>query len=196
MGTPQGHLRARRRRAAGKAQARKVKETENKAIARLAALHRDARSRGSALTMAKPLYEAVDYRPRTETESMSEQLKPCPFCGKEPTRRNSVQLLPTKPDDYVYCETETCPIERKPISIPEWNTRAAASAQPATEWVSVGERLPEADNVEFWWTRKESNTVEKRTFWKCNSEYYLKEFSAWMPFHKRPEPFTPKEKQQ
>ena len=60
------------------------------------------------------------------------ELKPCPFCGKEPTRRNSVQLLPTKPDDYVYCETETCPIERKPISIPEWNTRAAASAQPAT----------------------------------------------------------------
>ena len=74
-----------------------------------------------------------------------------------------------------------------------WDAHAAASAQPATEWVDVSERLPEADNVEFWWTRKESNTVEKRTFWKCNSEYYLKEFSAWMPFHKRPEPFTPKE---
>ena len=71
------------------------------------------------------------------------ELKPCPFCGKEPTRRNSVQLLPTKPDDYVYCETETCPIERKPISIPEWNTRAAASAQPATEWVSVADNFPE-----------------------------------------------------
>jgi hypothetical protein len=59
------------------------------------------------------------------------ELKPCPFCGNAPTRRNGIQLAADVPKDYAYCSTETCPISRFPIYLDEWNARQECDRETA-----------------------------------------------------------------
>lgn len=50
---------------------------------------------------------------------MSEELKPCPFCGKEP------RIVIGK---YATCETEGCPTEAIAVPVKKWNSRPVEDA--------------------------------------------------------------------
>lgn len=56
---------------------------------------------------------------------MTEQLKPCPFCGGEPTTHGKPNMLG---DTLVYCwGTETCGHRGLIMTVEQWQTRAGES---------------------------------------------------------------------
>ena len=71
---------------------------------------------------------------------MSEELRPCPFCG----------AMPMGEDDRYMCSTLGCVMQEDTISAKDWNTRPIEDALRARiaeleeqVWIPVGERLPE-----------------------------------------------------
>ena len=79
---------------------------------------------------------------------MNEELRPCPFCGRQPYESGG----------YVSCHTELCLANadyHEPAigSITDWNTRPIEDAlnrriaelEAAQRWIPVSERLPEED---------------------------------------------------
>ena len=55
---------------------------------------------------------------------MTEELKPCPFCGN----------FPRKPYvDTLCCNNKTCPIFDYPLKTSDWNTRAAPMSEAELE---------------------------------------------------------------
>lgn len=59
---------------------------------------------------------------------MSEELKPCPFCGDKPEPRwDDIQL------DFVHCSNEDCDLYGAEITEEYWNTRAATIKSDNTQ---------------------------------------------------------------
>ncbi len=60
---------------------------------------------------------------------MSEELKPCPFCGRLPMRITDSR---SRPDEAtIVCETNDCPIAGRYTPIVNWNRRADAELTAA-----------------------------------------------------------------
>ena len=97
---------------------------------------------------------------------MSEELKPCPFCGGMPKVND--WTLKGITDKRCFCDNEKCPVYlSKTIAIDDWNTRPIEDALNARiaeleaesdqltarlcqerqddKWIPVSERLPEAN---------------------------------------------------
>lgn len=94
--------------------------------------------------------------------SNENELKPCPFCGKEPRIRQMEGLW------YVQCANNRCAVhpeanaKEKPVAIAVWDTRRAESgeltrlradldaANKRAEWVNTAESLPLSDNDDYY----------------------------------------------
>lgn len=116
---------------------------------------------------------------------MSEQLKPCPFCGQTPGIDYSDAL-----DAYVVV-CEDCPAnqfdDRRGGAIATWNTRPLEDAKDAEisalreerRWIPVSERLPEVGQRVLVWRKGIGGAYE--------SEYadfgfrHSRGVSHWMP---------------
>lgn len=56
---------------------------------------------------------------------MEQELKPCPFCGRNP------YVTPSMPNEFqdVICQTEGCALQSQSFNIKEWNTRTIVVEQ-------------------------------------------------------------------
>lgn len=122
-----------------------------------------------------------------EEKGESEQalIKPCPFCGDEPTLES---YFYDSENWYVKCQNCFAIVESssKEKVIQKWNTRAPVPSP----WVSVEERLPEKDGLYL--VYREDGTFDTAPYW--TEKKYFKEdcVSHWMPIP----PLEPSEKKE
>jgi len=84
---------------------------------------------------------------------MSEELRPCPFCGGE--AQVNTWTLHGITESRCFCSNSDCPNSVRTVALEQWNTRPIedslnariAELESAQRWIPVGERLPE-DGVE------------------------------------------------
>lgn len=122
---------------------------------------------------------------------MMEELKPCPFCGNEPT----IRIFKGKDgwrDRYAVicrydeggCGAESGLYHYESEAIEAWNRRM----EP--QWIPCSERLPEEDQQVFVYLFDASPYIA----WFCDGRWHTEEFmldedeepAAWMPL---PEPY-------
>src|SRR5574340_379758 len=93
---------------------------------------------------------------------MSDELKPCPFCGEKATKPE------TMIDGCVCCSNPDCVAWTFPSTIKQWQTRPIEDALRAelgalkerTGWIPVGEQRPPEDE-----TRYTARTFKGATYW-------------------------------
>ena len=120
-----------------------------------------------------------------------EELKPCPFCGSEPT----IRIFKGKDgwrDRYAVicrydeggCGAESGLYHYESEAIGAWNRRTES------QWIPCTEQLPEEDEQVFVYLFDASPHIA----WVCDSRWHTEEFvldedeepAAWMPL---PEPY-------
>ena len=118
---------------------------------------------------------------------MSEELRPCPFCG-------GTKICTEKGINLNYCDN--CSAES---NVEHWNNRPIEDAQNARiaeleaerRWIPVSERLPEGDAVLVYRERGKSNIDIDWTFIEGGREYWynsgLDNVTHWMPLPEPPE---------
>jgi len=94
------------------------------------------------------------------------ELKPCPFCGGEPTYH------PYK-DFLVICGENECPATRF-MTIEQWNRRVP-------EWISVKDRLPEFDTKVLIFDNFVFTGCYTDTGWLNYYDHSHENPSHWMP---------------
>jgi hypothetical protein len=121
---------------------------------------------------------------------MSEELKPCPFCGGEASLRKQgwIKVHPRtgKSEDLytVACDTEGCNAKYAMWSDTPQEARAAWNCR-ADGWISVDEGLPEEADYYIVTNGKE---VRSAFYWECDTTFDEEEteelkggVTHWMP---------------
>lgn len=115
---------------------------------------------------------------------MSEQLKPCPFCGG-----NNVELVNGDISFWINCVdcfTEGPLAEIEEQAKDKWNTRASTWHPIRTE-----ADLPKEEYISYLVQVKECPTAHDIQEWhEGMKKYWLEHFSAYQPL---PEPYRPEE---
>jgi Lar family restriction alleviation protein len=121
---------------------------------------------------------------------MSEQMKPCPFCGSQ-------DITQIRTDDSYWQKCRNCeatgPIgfKRHDEDDPNWNTRADLQAARAVPdgWVSVKDRLPKEGDAVLVYEPRRSPPIQVNEYWR-DYEAYKDEnewgVTHWMPLPKPP----------
>ena len=123
---------------------------------------------------------------------MSEELRPCPFCG----------AMPMGEDDRYMCSTLGCVMQEDTISAKDWNTRPIEDALRARiaeleeqVWIPVGERLPEVyrdgdgEFIPFLVCENDKDYPYRAIYDGLNwgDGMFVADVTHWMPLPKPPE---------
>lgn len=122
---------------------------------------------------------------------MSEELRPCPFCGAMPEKLRTGYM----------CSTLGCALQENTVSEKEWNTRPIEDALRARiaeleekqRWIPVSERLPKENAPVLVLTVLGGMFVDfihGKSVVTGNPDFYeldVEDVTHWMPLPKLPE---------
>ena len=127
---------------------------------------------------------------------MSEELRPCPFCGTLP--QANAWIFRGISETRYFCPNQECPLSVRTVTLEQWNTRPIedvltariAELEAERRWIPVSERLPEETGLYLVW-QDGSFAVGCRVLYYSAGRSYLdfewEIVTHWIPLPARPE---------